>query len=178
MIDGGGLAWKWTRKWVPPSESRLAVSACEWPAGWPWPGRAPSAERVRGTTSVWRAGVVRDLYTTRHRIDWWLLSLFDHRSSTVPCADSLLQPPRATRSQSRSAHIVPIPIGAAIRSLRCTIASSSSGRSPVCGLDSRPARPVSRPVTQEPVTTAYQVDLVVPGNNHVLHYPTALLSVH
>lgn len=57
MIDGGGLAWKWTRKWVPASESRLVVSACEWPAGWPWPGRAPSAERVRGTTSVWRAGV-------------------------------------------------------------------------------------------------------------------------
>lgn len=35
MIDGGGLTWKWTRKWVPASESRLPVSACEWPAGWP-----------------------------------------------------------------------------------------------------------------------------------------------
>lgn len=114
MIDGGGLAWKWTRKWVPASESRLAVSACEWPAGWPWPGRAPSAERVRGTTSVWRAGVVRDLCTIRQRKDGWLLSLFDHRSSTVPCARSLLQPhPPATRSQSRRVHIVPIPIGAA-----------------------------------------------------------------
>jgi hypothetical protein len=56
MIDGGGLAWKWTRKWVPASESRPSVSACEWPAGWPGPGRAPSAERVRGTTSAWHAG--------------------------------------------------------------------------------------------------------------------------
>lgn len=40
MIDGGGLAWKWTREWVPASESRRPVSACEWPAGRQWPGRA------------------------------------------------------------------------------------------------------------------------------------------
>lgn len=87
MIDGGGLAWKWTRKWVPASESRLVVSACEWPAGWPWPGRAPSAERVRGTTFVWRAGVLRYTIPSTRAVSGRCHSLITD-SPTVPCAHS------------------------------------------------------------------------------------------
>lgn len=88
MIDGGGLAWKWTRKRVPASAwSRPAAAACEWPAGWPGPGRAPSAERVRGATSLWHAGVPGHTTRSTRALVAGLpvaMSLFDHRSSTVP----------------------------------------------------------------------------------------------
>ena len=104
MIDGGGLAWKWTRRWVLAFESRPSVSACEWPAGWPGPGRAPSAERVRGTTSALarrRVGA-HNTESTKEPPRWLLChSLIpDHRPSRVP-AHSLWQRPSTVAENSQ-----------------------------------------------------------------------------
>lgn len=52
MIDGGGLAWKWMREWVPASLSPayLFPLVSGQPGGLGL-GAPPSAERVRGTRS-------------------------------------------------------------------------------------------------------------------------------
>lgn len=55
MIDGGGLTGSGRGSGSQGLSPAYLFPLVNGQPGGPWPGRAPSAERVRGTTSVWRA---------------------------------------------------------------------------------------------------------------------------